>query len=381
MDKLKIFISYATEDCAIVKSVYNRLKNNGYLPWMDCKNILPGKEWETSIWTAVKQSDIFLVFISDKSHNKRGFLQKEIKTALNIWEKKLDDDIYIIPVRITDCIVPDILASFQYCNYFERDFWHKLNLSLNHMAEKLGKLGSANSTNYSITTKVMEEANDDTISYTIRLEYPVLEGKSNLSEINSVIEGFIMGRLHEQRKHVVEMRKDTDLVELYGESHWVDDFQISYSSPYISDNLFSVEFTIYNYALGMAHGNWVHKTFCFSVNPTFEIKLEDLFDSKSNYLEFISAYCIKELLKPLGYGIDSSKSKDYVESFLKDGVSPKLDNFRNFLFNDKEMTIMFHPYKAGCFAEGTKVVKIPLLELKKYFKKDSELAKVLLKNI
>jgi len=381
MEKLKVFISYATEDREAVESAYNELKNNGYLPWMDCKNILPGEKWETSIWTAVKQSDIFLLFVSENSFNKRGFLQKEIKTALSIWEEKLEDDIYIIPVRLSDCKVPEILSSFQYCNYFDGDFWQKLNSSLNLMADKLGKLGSANSTQYSITTKTIEEASDDTISYTMKLEYPILEGESNLIEINSVIEGFITNQLQEQRKHIIEMREESELVEIYGESHWVDNFQISYSSPYISENIFSVEFTIYNYALGMAHGNWIHKTFCFSVNPTFEIKLEDLFDSNTDYLEFISSYCIKELLKPLGFEIHTRESKEFVESFLKDGVSPKLENFRNFLFNDNEMTIMFHPYQAGCFAEGSKSVKIPLEILIKYFRINTELSEVILRNV
>ena len=33
------------------------------------------------------------------SVNQRGFLQSEIRQALEVWKEKLPDDIYLIPVR------------------------------------------------------------------------------------------------------------------------------------------------------------------------------------------------------------------------------------------------------------------------------------------
>ena len=98
--KLNIFISYANEDYELVEPFYNRLRNLGLNPWMDKKNILPGMDWEKSIWKAVKESDIVLIFLSKSSTIKHGFLQKEIKRVLDLCEKKLEDDIYLIPIRI-----------------------------------------------------------------------------------------------------------------------------------------------------------------------------------------------------------------------------------------------------------------------------------------
>jgi hypothetical protein len=65
---------------------------------MDKKDILPGERWKSSIRKAVRDSDFFLACLSANSINKRGWIQKEIKDALDIWQEKLEDDIYLIPV-------------------------------------------------------------------------------------------------------------------------------------------------------------------------------------------------------------------------------------------------------------------------------------------
>ena len=42
-------------------------------------------------------------------------MQREIKMALEIWEEKLDSDIYLIPARLEECeIINDKLAELQW---------------------------------------------------------------------------------------------------------------------------------------------------------------------------------------------------------------------------------------------------------------------------
>jgi len=93
---------------------------------MDKKDILPGEVWEPAIQKAIRSSDFFLVCLSPNSVNRRGQIQKEIKRALNIWEEMLVDDIYLIPVRLEECDVPDSLRRFQWVNLFEADSWARL---------------------------------------------------------------------------------------------------------------------------------------------------------------------------------------------------------------------------------------------------------------
>jgi hypothetical protein len=122
----QIFLSYAREDKEKVQELYRRLSEAGFNPWMDVADILPGEMWETSIKKAIRDSDFFLVCLSSNSVNKRGFLQTEIKDALNIWQEMLVDDIYVIPVRLENCELPESLQAFQSMSLLDEDSWPRL---------------------------------------------------------------------------------------------------------------------------------------------------------------------------------------------------------------------------------------------------------------
>lgn len=122
----KIFLSYASEDREKVDVIYNRLQGQGYVPWQDSKDIVPGQTWERAIKIAIKHSDFFVACLSTHSVNKRGMVQKELKQALEIWRGMLVDDIYLIPIRLDDCDVPDDLKdNFHYVDVFKLDVWQE----------------------------------------------------------------------------------------------------------------------------------------------------------------------------------------------------------------------------------------------------------------
>jgi len=74
-----------------------------------------------SIQGAIRRADFFLACLSPISVNKRGFVQKEIKEALDLWREKLDSDIYLTPVRLEDCKMPEGLGEFQRADLFAPD--------------------------------------------------------------------------------------------------------------------------------------------------------------------------------------------------------------------------------------------------------------------
>jgi hypothetical protein len=122
----QIFLSYAREDEERVKKLYQKLVSAGFKPWMDKKDILPGEIWKSRIPQAIRESDFFLACLSCNSVTKRGWIQREIKGALDIWQEKLDSDIYLIPARLEDCEVPERLGDFQWVDLFEEDGWTRL---------------------------------------------------------------------------------------------------------------------------------------------------------------------------------------------------------------------------------------------------------------
>ncbi len=138
-DEIKIFISYAREDQLRVRELYDLLVEAGYQPWLDREHLLPGQQWEPIIKRALKGSHFALVCLSTTSINKRGFLQKEIKQALEQAQEKLEDDVWLIPARLDDCDVPDAINHIQWVDLFDDDGFRQLLAAMEYQLRKLGQ--------------------------------------------------------------------------------------------------------------------------------------------------------------------------------------------------------------------------------------------------
>lgn len=117
----QIFLCHASEDKASVLEIYKRFKDAGLNPWLDKKDLLPGQAWAREIPKALKKSDFVLIFFSTTSVAKRGFVQKEFKLALDVLDEIPEGQIFIIPVRLDDCQIPDTFLHLHYCDLFEDD--------------------------------------------------------------------------------------------------------------------------------------------------------------------------------------------------------------------------------------------------------------------
>lgn len=117
--KLKVFLCHASQDKPIVRDVYRKLSAEGWIaPWLDEEKILAGQEWEYEIEKAVETADIVIVFLSNTSVSKEGYIQKELRYALDIALEKPEGAIFIIPIRLEDCIVPRKIKHWQYIDCF-----------------------------------------------------------------------------------------------------------------------------------------------------------------------------------------------------------------------------------------------------------------------
>jgi hypothetical protein len=128
--KLKVFICHANEDKPRAKELYKRLKDDGYDPWLDAENLLPGQPWKTVIPKAISGSHVVVVCLSKKSIDKTGFVQKEITIALDLNDLKPPGQIYIIPARLEECDVPDRISPWHWVNLYEDDGYDRLKQSL-----------------------------------------------------------------------------------------------------------------------------------------------------------------------------------------------------------------------------------------------------------
>ncbi len=96
----KVFLSYAKEDSKTAHKLYNDLKKAGITVWMDNKDILPGENWKTKIVKAIKDSTYFFALLSSRSDLKKGYVQKELKIALDLLDQYPKSETFIIPIRL-----------------------------------------------------------------------------------------------------------------------------------------------------------------------------------------------------------------------------------------------------------------------------------------
>jgi hypothetical protein len=100
----RVFISYAHEDLPAARRLYDELKAvPGVDPWLDKEDLSPGLEWRPAIRKAIREADFFIALLSKSSSAKRGYVQKEMREALEVRGEMPEDRAYLIPVRLDDC--------------------------------------------------------------------------------------------------------------------------------------------------------------------------------------------------------------------------------------------------------------------------------------
>jgi tetratricopeptide (TPR) repeat protein len=119
--------------------LYRRLTQDGFDPWLDEVNLAPGQAWRETIEDAVRASEAVVVCLSHGSVNKEGFLQKEIKLAIDVADEKPEGTIFVIPLRLEDVAVPRRLRELQWANLYEDGGYERLVAALRDRAERLGR--------------------------------------------------------------------------------------------------------------------------------------------------------------------------------------------------------------------------------------------------
>jgi hypothetical protein len=123
---LRAFLCHASEDRSAVRDLYRRLTDDRISVWLDEQNLLPGQSWPDEIAKAIRQSDVFLACMSTRSVVKRGFVQRELRLALDVAEEMPPGTIFIVPTRLDECSVPDDLSHLQRVDLFNVDGYDRL---------------------------------------------------------------------------------------------------------------------------------------------------------------------------------------------------------------------------------------------------------------
>jgi hypothetical protein len=120
------------------------LRAEGLAPWLDEEELLPGHDWHREITAAVRTSHVVIVCLSRTSISKAGYVQREIKHALDVADEQPDGTIFLIPLKLEECDAPERLRRWQWVDLFEEKGYDKLIRALRARARAIDPTMSPN---------------------------------------------------------------------------------------------------------------------------------------------------------------------------------------------------------------------------------------------
>ncbi|SPP93665.1 TIR domain-containing protein [Bradyrhizobium vignae] len=341
-----IFISYASEDEPIASKLYQLLKSKKLNVWMDKKELKPGQEWETQIWRAATSADFFCLLLSPRSVNKRGFIRKEVRFALDKWKEKLPEDIYLIPCRIERAEPPFELKHLQYTDLNTDSDYTSLVDLLTELENKLAQRELPQSADQYVGRSTSWQ----TSSVDVELEFPEFTS-TDLVRLNAAVDQMV-SKLKDEAAEF-----NSDPIGDNVKSSYQSSFSVFASAP----NVVSVLFLVSWYGSGAAHPNHGYRAINYNRMKGRTFSLKDAFSNPDEALQIVSQACRHDLLKQ--WSLRGVLPDENSEQWVGEGAGPNWDNFENCIFHDGLLRIYFDPYSVGPYAWGARIVSIDLPDL------------------
>jgi hypothetical protein len=365
----KIFISYATEDVKTAEKLFDFLSIRGYEPWMDKKKVLPGQAWDTEIKTALKKANFVIILLSQTSVSKRGYIQREFKLALTHMEDKLETDIYLIPLKIDDCEIPDNLQKYQWTELKKSNSFEIISEAI-ELQRKIY-----------ITNDKKKEGTESLFKYEAIKEESHIKGQPSLSieniyphfsittdntfkEINTIIHSEIINHtcwFNKMYGGVLYNNKD--------DSDYRYEAHTNFNIVYVNTNFISYKLFFYHYS-GGAHGLYGNKGYTYRLNPLIPITINDLLDNDDDVLKFVTKYCRDYLIARAENDFGLEKGIDFFID-KKSLTKSNWDEISNFYLTKDSVVIIFGIYQIATYAAGESEVIIPFKVLLNQFKSNS----------
>jgi hypothetical protein len=125
-------------------------------------------------------------------------------------------------------------------------------------------------------------------------------------------------------------------------------FNIQYELVGQQGNFWSIKFNMDGYTDGAAHPYHFSTTVNYDLDKGKDVTLDEIFLPNSNYLQFISQYCVAELNK-----------RDIGFDGFHQGADPTAENYRNWNASNDGIMITFDEYQVAPYAAGPQTVTIP----------------------
>lgn len=98
-----VFLSYGREDTKAARRMYRDLTSIGIDVWFDRENLLAGELWERAALNAIGRCQYVIALLSTRSVSRKGFVNRELRKALELLEEYPENSIFLITVRLDSC--------------------------------------------------------------------------------------------------------------------------------------------------------------------------------------------------------------------------------------------------------------------------------------
>jgi D-ribose pyranose/furanose isomerase RbsD len=360
----QIFISYANADQKRVIPFFNALEKDGFNVWLDCKKLKPGQNWDFEIKRALDKSNLVIAFLSETSINRRGYVQRELKVALDKLSEKLIDDIYIIPILLDEGLsIPEQFKEIQCISANNIDCVQKIQEALTYQLERLGlevqKVQRQEEISWSYQN--IKEMWDGLPGYEIELQFINFQSikYKNVQEIGEYIKGDLLKNLFSARANKLDQFPD---MFNYGQDSFrrTNTVDAHCTEVSIVGKILTVQYAIHWYGAGAAHGNMYFATYSFMLDPLFHISdISTIFKSPYEALTAIQACTRFTLLeKKIDGNDDIGLEPEWIDRGTKDW-----EDFSTFIPKEEGIEFLFSPYRVASFACGPQFAFVPYSNL------------------
>lgn len=166
----KIYISYNNKDHNIAQKISDELKTADHEILIDVDTLLPGEDITSTLFNALRKSEIMIVIITKNSINSK-WVQNEIGAALSYTAERPNFGFF--PIVIGDAVIPDSIKHKLYIQGSESDIDNIAKQVLSDVNRFLGKREAK---------KIKGEENQQKTDDYINFEIDKLEEKQTISK-------------------------------------------------------------------------------------------------------------------------------------------------------------------------------------------------------
>jgi hypothetical protein len=373
----KVFISYATEDFDYAERLYDFLTENGFDPWMDKKKLLTGQIFDFYIQNELRNAHFLILLLSDVSVSKRGYIQKEFKQALKYCEEKLVDDIYLIPLKINSCDVPNELTKFQWIEFEAKDAFKSILQSLMWQRDKFIQYENQRQARlFNLAYKeeiVKAELGNHIPKQTYEIHYPQFTKTDfeSAKELNTIIHNDVVTQILYCRDQYFNSLQYADPNDEWNKSD--STLYGNYNFTILNKNFISYISSSSTYNTGAAHGNFGSHGHNFLLNPLRNFEFESLFENYSVALTILCDLVHEQIMIEAKEQFGITDSKEFYYAEVNGRLSNKEDNFKNYYFTENSIGFIYNPYHLVAWVYGSQQPEISFDKLLFAFPKEKKL--------